>query len=526
MYFPHLRSLLNILTYSGLMSSPLYSASSCQKILDETAPLLALYHSSLPDLKRLQVLIDEHFQDNSTGNDFRSYCCFGLPGKPVSLQLFNELCILPVTNYCVQLAQDDLSGSIAPSFMDPDQKNKYLVDFAVTASNNIIHIFQQIVKYHSRSEEILGFIPADGIPLTWSLQIVGAISNKNNNSSPSLPPLSVLRERILLCVDCAFQARLSNNKLKFFCKETGAMWQKTIDDVVDAQAIYLQAGSEFKDLLENLLVETGKTFDELAGVKPSQRYPHVEALVRDGFERSTQKGMESVDLHLEDGSLGGTVLAMHNEGFFSVEWIAAYLVDTDQNHFMVDDRALKKKNKERFLRIFSVHHNYSNPTWMQFGKKSGVYLYLSQRASAAEEGWLKIVSFVVNLLIDDINKRLDSETGSRYQLEQVLFDTGVASVADPSHGSFAKHQDGFPGLVSASIKGFSRFLLVVPTLAFQNHCSANATISWYRMGETNGPPLASFIHDFLLHHWQLPGVNFHFQHDVSFRCQKLKLFVA
>jgi hypothetical protein len=163
---------------------------------------------------------------------------------------------------------------------------------------------------------------------------------------------------------------------------------------------------------------------------------------------------------------------------------------------------------------------------MQFGKKSGVYLYLSQRASAAEEGWLKIVSFVVNLLIDDINKRLDSETGSRYQLEQVLFDTGVASVADPSHGSFAKHQDGFPGLVSASIKGFSRFLLVVPTLAFQNHCSANATISWYRMGETNGPPLASFIHDFLLHHWQLPGVNFHFQHDVSFRCQKLKLFVA
>ena len=103
---------------------------------------------------------------------------------------------------------------------------------------------------------------------------------------------------------------------------------------------------------------------------------------------------------------------------------------------------------------------------MQFGKKKGVYLYLSQRASAAEEGWLTIVSYIVNLLIDDINKRLDSETGRRYRLEQVLFDTGVASLADPSLGSYARHQDGFPGLIDPLVKGFSRFNLVVPTAAF------------------------------------------------------------
>jgi hypothetical protein len=50
----------------------------------------------------------------------------------------------------------------------------------------------------------------------------------------------------------------------------------------------------------------------LAGVLPSQRYPEVEAAVNDGFARSALKGLQSVDLHLEDGMLGGMVIAMHN----------------------------------------------------------------------------------------------------------------------------------------------------------------------------------------------------------------------
>ena len=493
------------------MPRPLYSVASCQKIMEETAPLLGLFRTSQKDLSRLQDLISEHFQDN----DFRSYCCFGVPGQSVSLQVFNELCILPATDYDVRLSQDELSGPIAPLNLLPDEKKKYIDDFAATANKNILAIFSEIAKCHPRKTEIFGFIPADGIPLTWSLQIVGNIGNKNKASPHSLPPLSVLRQRILCSIDRAFEARDADKQIKFFCKETGAMWQSASDDALDAKAIYLQAGSEFKTLLEKLLLDTGSTFDVLAGVKTTKRYPDVEEVVRLGFEGAKQKGMQSIDLKLEDGTLGGTVIAMHNEGYLSVEWIAAYLVDTDQNNFMVDERAQKKSNKERYLRIFSILHDFENPTWMQFGKKKEVYLYLSQRASAAEEGWLTIVSYIVNLLIDDINKRLDSETGRRYRLEQVLFDTGVASLADPSLGSYARHQDGFPGLIDPLVKGFSRFNLVVPTAAFQNHFAATTKISWYRKDDSKGKPAGFFLHDFFIQHWQLPGVNHYFEHDVS-----------
>ena len=492
-----------------------YSSIACQKILEEFAPLLSLYRSSQDVLDRLQTLITDHFQDD----DFRSYCCYGVAGRQVPLQLFNELCILPATEYNVQLSEDGPSGALAPSKLLPDEKEKYLDDFASTACKNILSIFTEIVNFHPRKVEILGYIPEEGLPLTWSLQILGSIlgsiGNMNLASPPRLPSLPILRKRIQLSIDMTFDAKVADKKLRFFSKVTGAMWQNSIDDAFDAKAIYLQAGSEFKNLLANLLLSTGSTFDVLAGVKTNKRYPEVEEVVRTGFKEAKLKGIHSLDLQLEDGTLGGTVIAMHNEGFLSVEWIAAYLVDTDQNHFMVDERAQKKNNKQRCLRIFSAVHDFENPTWMQFGKKKGVYLYLSQRASAAEEGWLTIVSYIVNLLIDDINKRLDNETGRRYRLEQVIFDAGVASLADPSLGSYARHQDGFPGLIDPLVKGFSRFDLVVPTAAFQNHSAATTKISWYRKGAAGGKPAGFFLHDFFIQHWQLPGVNLNFEHDVS-----------
>jgi hypothetical protein len=499
------------------MSDGPYSASSCQVILEEIGPLLRLYNTSRQSLERLQVLVDEHLQDNSQGNDFRSYCCFGMPGKAVPLQQFNDLCILPASNYCVRLAHQESSGCIGPSKLELSEQNNFLHDFAVTAAKNIVLILEQL--NHPRMDEIKELVPTEGIPLTWSLQIIGCIRNKNRLSPQDVPPLDVLRTRIRCSLDMAFvavsDARAAGKRLKFFCQETGALWQSTNDDSFDAEAIYMKAGSEFKNLLQNLLNDTGQTFDELAGVKPTKRYPDVEKAVLEGFQSAQLKGMESLDLRLDDGEIGGTVIAMHNAGFLSAQWIAAYLVDTDQNLFMADERALKKNNKERFLRIFASNHDFENPTWMQFGKKSGVYLYLSQRASAAEQSWLTIVSYIVNLLIDDINKRLDSETGARFRLEQVLYDVGVVSLADPSLGSYARHQDGFPGLIDPLVRGFSRYNLIVPTMGIQNHFAETSTISWYKKGDDKGKASGFVKHDFFIWHWQLPGVNHFFEHEVS-----------
>ncbi len=97
----------------------------------------------------------------------------------------------------------------------------------------------------------------------------------------------------------------------------------------------------------------------------------------------------------------------------------------------------------------------------------------------------------------------------------MFFDVAVASLADPSCGAFARHQDGFPGLIDARVRGFSRYNLFVPTCAIQNHFAATTTISWYRTNEPKGASVGFFKHDFFIFHWQLPGVNHNFEHEVS-----------
>jgi hypothetical protein len=67
------------------------------------------------------------------------------------------------------------------------------------------------------------------------------------------------------------------------------------------------------------LLEKGSTLDQLARVFPLIRRLEVEVIVRDAFSRAELKGLESKDMLLQDSSLGGTVFAMHNYGFVSVE---------------------------------------------------------------------------------------------------------------------------------------------------------------------------------------------------------------
>jgi hypothetical protein len=92
--------------------------------------------------------------------------------------------------------------------------------------------------------------------------------------------------------------------------------------------------------LEALVLEKQTILDKLAGITVARRYPKVEALVNDGFSRAKLKGIESHNLYTDDAQtiLGGTVFALHNS-YFSAEWIAAYLVETDNNCFMEDKQA-------------------------------------------------------------------------------------------------------------------------------------------------------------------------------------------
>ena len=126
------------------------------------------------------------------------------------------------------------------------------------------------------------------------------------------------------------------------------------------------------------------------------------------------------------------------------------------------------------LRTFSLDHTHDKPTWMQFGEAANVYLYLSQRrASAAEEEWVVIANYVVNLLIKFINKHLEAGIkGKEFMLEAVEECTvGVASVANPSFYLFSLHFDAKPGIVDSAIAMYRKFMLMVPTLTIRNHCN-------------------------------------------------------
>jgi hypothetical protein len=322
------------------------TAAQCEVILNEVATLLqALWESSF-DQERLNGLLSKHFQENALGKDFRSICCYGRKGLDVSLDIFNQLCILPKTQWKVRLSKNAAaSQEISHSILNPADSLRFIVDSFSTASKNDGCILLDVLHCYppSQAEFLLSLIPAaSGIPTTWTLAILGL---KHKGSTFTLPSIPTLCERIHLSVELGRSKKLHNARYLLFCPESDSAWQ-SIYDSFDIDAIYLKACSDFPAYLQTFLSEKKCSLDKLAGVEPSQRYPKVEAIVEDAFTRAKLQGLVWKDLHFEDGTFVGTVMAMHN-GFVSPAWLAAYLVDTDNNQFMTDVRDKAMSGKDR-----------------------------------------------------------------------------------------------------------------------------------------------------------------------------------
>jgi hypothetical protein len=135
---------------------------------------------------------------------------------------------------------------------------------------------------------------------------------------------------------------------------------------------------KFGDLLEQkaLPLTNSLALSLLADTQGGGHHPR--------FSRASTSGVEFHDMHLDDGSLGGTVFGLHN-GCLSRNGLHIS-VDTDNNTSCQIGLKLKNDTGEGLLRVYSNYHSFHVPTWLQFGEQD-VYLYLSQRASAAEEGW-------------------------------------------------------------------------------------------------------------------------------------------
>jgi hypothetical protein len=495
---------------------PCTSASECHVLLDEVFRLVRASPLPLSSQSRLNHLLLSYFQDDKPGALFRSMSCFGSTETCVSLETFNRFVVQPASNFDIQLAAPSSHVPIQFQMVSVNRKRELHRTTLMHAHASVDFVLDHVIKLHPGRAAINCYLP-NNIPIIWKNSILGKV-DKSKVDIIHLPSLDQLQHRIRTSLDVGVAAKQLNTRFHFFSKETGDAWQETATDkCFDIDSVYLQACAEFPNYLRSLLDEKSTTLDKLAGVDPSGYYPEVEAIVRDGFDRASTSGIESHDMFLADGlTLGGTVLALHNE-CLSAEWLASYLVDTDNNFFMDDRRAKLQNDKDRLLRVFSNYHSFQQPTWLLFGETKNVYLYLSQRASVAEEGWLKIASYLIKLEIDYINSSLLKIPGSKqFRLDPNVhaLDTGVIGLGDPSLSSFASHTDNRTGLTHPSIPGYSSFFLQVPTLAISNYQSPATHITWFLNDDKSEKPTAKISHDFVILHAQLMAVQENFKHKV------------
>jgi hypothetical protein len=276
---------------------------SCGLILDEVVTLLEDMRLAAPSLERLNFSSASHF----VRNNFRSHCCFGHSKDQVSLEQFNLLCLLPSANSTSRLDfLQDSTTIILPSFVPShfSAANHLLKQKHQILGDNVVTLLHNVLESHPEGNFIRLHVPRTTGPL-WSLAMLG--SRIHHNKEFAVPNLEELRRRISSVLHGSVAKKRALPASELFSQVNGFLWQAP-DDSFDVNEAHLQVCSAFPQRLEKLLLDSGKTLDELARVEVSHRHPKVEALVSDALARGQQRCIESVDLKLADGSL----FAIHN----------------------------------------------------------------------------------------------------------------------------------------------------------------------------------------------------------------------
>jgi hypothetical protein len=209
------------------------------------------------------------------------------------------------------------------------------------------------------------------------------------------------------------------------------------------------------------------------------------------------------------------VVAIHQ--YISPSFLAYYTVDHNAVClYMTDERSSHKKDRK--IRVAALDRVDTKPIWLQFGDTTDVYLYLSQKASAAEEKWLSIVNFVMNLLVEFVNNRIKVQHGTRVRELELMrkrdYRVAVCSASNPLEGNFGWHQDGKNGIVVIGDAQYSTFQLMVPTLCLQNYSHPNTKIEWAPINQPTYTA-CTVVQECILFHIQLLAVNEKFKHHVS-----------
>jgi hypothetical protein len=497
------------------------SQHDCYVLLEETLRLAHLNTHTLKSQQRLNFLLVSYFQDDAGGACFRSMLCYGRDDLLVSTKEFNEFAVLPRSHFFMELHSSTVNIPIRFHRVGLTKRKELQLHTLKAAQASVDFVLAYLIRHADFGDKDIAYFHKNRkIPLSWKNGILALPPRAKHLKIVDLPTLEDIQSRICESLEFSCTQKKNNPMSKFFTEESAWAWKTNASNSagkIDYQALYLKGCSEFPSYLGELL-GPDQYLDQLAGVDVGHLYPEVEARFEKMYMHAPPRRVSKQDLMLGKGSseIGGTVVALHQ--YVSPSFLAFYTVDHDSScAYMKDVRSSRKK--QRKIRVASLDHVDTLPTWLQFGDTTEVYLYLSQKASVAEEKWLFVVNFVMNLLVDFVNSAIKAEHGGKVRQFELLrkrdYRVAVGSASNPAEGNFGWHQDGKNGIVVVGDTNYSTFQLMVPTLCLQNYSHSNTTIEWAPISEPNFIA-GTVTQECILLHIQLLGVNEKFRHHVSF----------
>jgi hypothetical protein len=482
-------------------------------------------------MHQVHLLIQNFFEDER----FRRLALYNSVDQPgdASIQAFNEKVIIPMSSFRYKLVRANQPILINHHFVEYEADPGGPVWSAKqSAYDLILHALDAVLFARTEEDRILiqqYYTKPSNVKNKWKNRILGMSERACERKFDKIPPLHVLFSRINLSLDKFVELkRAGDPRTRIFSYEQGSAWivkenaerATAVAEQKFEQAV-VDGSSAFADYFAEVVAKSGKTLDQLAGVEiaPHNLYPEVIAQFERLLREAPKGRVEKVDLKKNskrDAGIGGTVVGFHQ--LFSPQFLAYFSVDHDVScKYMTDIRTSNKKHRK--IRISSTQHTATNPIWLQFGEGKDVVLYLSQKASAAEEAWLKVANYVTDELVKFVNKYLLKIFGPGLKRKKLMrtpkFETNVCNASRPDDGKYGEHRDAKPGLVDISRAKFGDFYLMVPTFCLQNHLGKNAVIEWLPLAEPTFVA-GKLEQELCLFHFQMYNVNKDYKHRVSF----------
>jgi hypothetical protein len=305
----------------------------------------------------------------------------------------------------------------------------------------------------------------------------------------------------------------------------GLLWIEERPDTL--QETLLEESSHFPSHLKTIFNTTFKYayLDDVAFdnrlIRTTQRYKDQNKTIYD----KQAPAITAHDLRAASGKLLGTVLTIDNA--LSPEFTSKFISSMEKCPFTPDSR---KTSHHRGYRFASTQYNSDSPypEWIMFGEDISSSLLLSQVSTTSEQNLLHIINSIYNIYTNYINSQLAArytkQVADKWGLNADTFDyfdSLMTMISNPLNSNYGSHDDGKPGLCTPDIRidgqllpnKYSKFNMIVPTVAFQNHVNKSTSIKF--QDKLTHDLVGEIFCGVQTIHIQLIGVQMNCTHSVS-----------